>query len=71
MYEALGNVHMLEQMLMHEVVIALGMGRWKTDVFVQIEGRDLREIKPLLPVHPDELAVHEQGRTPRRQAQNA
>ncbi len=63
-----GNVHVLrrnvdvpEQILVHEVVVALRIARRQPHVLVQIEGRDLGKIEPLFSVHANRVP----DRTPR------
>ena len=65
------DVDVVEQVLLHEVAVALRMRRPQAHVFVEVERRDLREIEPLLPVQADQLAVQGQRRAAGRQAQHA
>jgi hypothetical protein len=59
-----------EEMLVHEIVVALRMVHRQTDVFVEIERRHPREIELLLLVQPHELLIQTEGRGTRRHAEH-
>ena len=51
------DVHVLEQILPHEPVVAVDAPRVHGKVFVEVERHRVREGEPLLAVHADQLAV--------------
>ena len=72
-----GNVHvlgidvdMIEEMLIHEVVIALGIVIRDTKVLVEVIRADLREVNIALLVPIDKLIIGANGRIARSKAQN-
>ena len=60
------DVHMPEEIFVHEGVVGLRMVGSNTDVFVEIERGDLRPIEVLL----DELFVEWHGRSACREPEN-
>src|SRR5690606_33925699 len=61
------DVHMIEQMLVHEIMIALDIVPFHRVVFIQIEGDHILETEALLPMHADELLIYpDRGRTCRK-----
>ena len=46
------EIHMREEVLLHELVVGSRMGGVEVDVFVQVEGGCLTKIESILPVHP-------------------
>jgi hypothetical protein len=65
------DIDVVEQVLLHEGPVALRMSGAQADVFVQIEGRYLREVEPFFLVQPDQLAVGAQRAAACRQPQHA
>ena len=65
------QVHAREQMLFHEIMIALRILARHAHILIEIERRHLRKIKPdrLMQLH--ELIVKPDGRAPRREPQHA
>ena len=64
------DVDVLEQILPHEVVVALIVFRRQTHVLVQVERGDLGEIQTLFLVHPDQLFVQAQRGAARGQTEH-
>ena len=58
----LRHVHVLEEILVHEVVITLRMARSQANILVQVERRHLREVQSLLAVHAHQLLVQAKRR---------
>src|ERR1700743_849804 len=56
------RVHMPKQILVHEVGKALGMRRWKAEIFVEIEADDAGKIERLFAMHANEFAVEGEHR---------
>jgi len=59
------DVHLSEEVLIHEVVIALRMIRGQTDVFVEVERRHAREVD-LPPGAAYQLLIQAEWRGPGR-----
>ena len=66
----LGDVDVLEQILVHEVVVALRMPLRQTHVLVQVEGGDLREIQALILVESHQFLIQPQRGGAGSQAQH-
>ena len=64
------HVDLLEEVLVHEVVVALEMILRQAHVLVEIEGGYLGEVEPLVLVHADQLFVEAQRRGSGRQPQH-
>src|SRR5207249_3503326 len=62
------DVHVLEEVLVHEVVVALRVTRRQAHVLVEIERGHAREVELLLLVQSHQLLIQAQGRGPRRYA---
>ena len=60
----LRDVDVLEEVLVHEVVVALRMVLRQAHVLVEIEGGDLGEVEPLVLVHPHQFLVKPSGVEP-------
>ena len=58
----LGDVDVLEEVLVHEVVVALRMVLRQAHVLVEIEGGHLGEVEALVLVHPHQFLVEPQRR---------
>ena len=54
---ARGHVHVAEEVFLHEVAEALGMRGGQAEVFVEIEGSDVREIERAGLMQADEMLV--------------
>ena len=65
------DVHVLEQVVGHEVVVALGIVVREPAILVQVIGADLREVYLAATVFLDEEAVGADGRGARGEAQDA
>ena len=62
-----GNVDVIEKLVVHEPPVAFRMLALKTVVFVQVEGDDVPEAEPLVPVRGDQALVEpHRGRTSRQ-----
>ena len=59
-----GDVDVLEQVLVHEVVVALRMVLGQAHVLVEIEGGHLGKVQALGLVQPDKLLVEPSGVEP-------
>ena len=64
------NVDMIEEMLVHEVVVALGIVVRDTKVLVEVIRADLGEVDIALLVPIDKLVIGANGRIARSKAQN-
>ncbi len=53
---------MFEEVLLHEVVIALRVAGSHPNVLVQVECRDLSEVEPFVAMHADQFLVESQRR---------
>jgi hypothetical protein len=56
------NVHVVEQLLVHEVDVALELVRLHGVVLVEVEGDHVLEAEAFLAVQADKLLVHANGR---------
>src|SRR5438093_1089431 len=56
------DVHVLEEVLVHEVVVALGVIHGQAHVFVEVERRHPREVELLLLVQPHQLLIEAEWR---------
>ena len=65
------DVHPIEQMLVHEAVIALQFHRLHRKVFVEIERDDVLKAKPFVLMHSDEFFVDARGCGTGGEAENA
>src|SRR6266536_1007934 len=65
-----GNVHVLEEVLVHEVVIALGVIRGQPDVFVEVERRHAREVHLPRLMQPHQLLIEAEWRRSGRHAEH-
>ena len=70
MYVLGRDIHALEQVLLHEAVIALQLQRLHGVIFVEVEGHDVSKRKSLLLMQPHKLAVDADRRRARRQAKH-
>ena len=61
---------MLEQVIVHEIVVTLRIVPRQPHIFIQIERGHLRKIEAFFTVHPDELLVEADGSASRRQPQH-
>ena len=64
------DVELREQILPHEAVVGMDASRIHRVVLVQVERDHVPEAEPLLPVHPDQLAVDADGGGPGGEAQH-
>ncbi|MCS4198969.1 hypothetical protein GGP93_000372 [Salinibacter ruber] len=64
------NVDVVEEVLVHEPVVALQAARVHRVVLVEVKRYHVREVEPVIPAHADELLVHADGGGPGRQAKN-
>ncbi len=64
------NVDVIEERLLHPTAIALGVVRLHGEVFVEVEGDDVREVEVGLAVQANEFAVQADGRGAGWQAEN-
>ncbi len=55
------DVHLAEEVMVHEMVVALFRLPFHGHVFVEVEGDDVAEGEPLFPVHPDQFGVELDG----------
>ena len=55
------DVHVVKEVLLHEVAVALLVGGLQADVFIQVHGLDLGEVQVALLVPVDELVIHPHG----------
>ena len=65
------HVYMIEQMLLHEIAVALLVLRIKTAIFVQIEGGHARKIELAFLETAHELSIQTLGRRTGGQTQHA
>jgi hypothetical protein len=52
------DVHVIEEILPHEPVVAVDVVRLHGVILVEIEGHDVGKRQPLLAMHSNELAIH-------------
>ena len=64
------DVHMVEQIFVHEPVITVDALHRHRIVFIEIEGHDVGKVQPLVSVHTDEFPVNTQGCRSRGQAKD-
>ena len=65
------KVQVLEQILLHEVAVALRMVLRQADVFIQVEGGDLGKVEPFFAMQANQFPIHAQGRSARGKSQHA
>ena len=66
----LRDIDVREEILPHEAVIRVDVVRRHRVVFVEIERHDVGEAQPVVPMHPDQLAIHANGRGARGEAED-
>ncbi len=64
------EVHLPDEVLLHEPAVGVQAGRVHRPVLVEVEGDDVAEGEPLLAVHPHQLAVHPDRRGTGGQAED-
>ncbi len=65
------DVDVIEEVLLHEVAIAVRVGGTEAHVLVEVEGDDARKIEPFLAVHADQLGIRAQRRAAGGQSEHA
>ena len=64
------DVHMIEEVTLHEAAIAARMRRRNTEELVQVEGGRLRKVRFPAPSEPHQLFVQQQRRSPGRESEH-
>ena len=65
------HVHEVEEMLVHEIMVALRILRRHADVLIEIERRDLRKVEADRPMDSHEVVIQPFRRAARRETEHA
>jgi hypothetical protein len=64
------DVHLHEEVSIHEMSVGIWVSRGKPNVFVQVERAATCKIKPLFAVHPDEMTINSLHRVTRGETED-
>ena len=63
------EVDLFEEILMHEIMVALIVRRGESDIFVKVKRGDLGEIQPFVPLHADQFLIKAERRAAGRKSE--